>query len=234
MAEADAVAPIAFDNSGQLEAQLERITAALEEQLASVSTSGNLTAEQLVVLREALESELRNPLPGLIHQNIKVRGLTWEEHEARAGMATQPVDKALLRATIDAAAAASQMDAISCGKRVSKPALLATQVDTRISRVIKSGEDKSEMLDEQRRRRDARRRIIGGGEIWRAQASRPKLTAVFDAILAEVVAKEQAKADLHTSEQLLQRAAEALQRQREKAGRAAEVAAEVARLRARR
>jgi hypothetical protein len=55
------------------------------------------------------------------------------------------------------------MSNLSCATRINKPALLTTQVDTRIGRVVKSGEDKSGVLDEQRRRREARRRVIGGG-----------------------------------------------------------------------
>jgi len=84
--------------------------------------------------------------------------------------ATQPLDTALLRETIAAQDTAFQLSSVGCQKRATKPALLASQVDSRIQKVIRSGEDKSTLLEEQRARRDGRRRAVKDGgyrEAWR-------------------------------------------------------------------
>ena len=58
------------------------------------------------------------------------------------------------------------MSTLNCAKRTTKPALLASQVDTRIKKVVDSGEAKSALLEEQKQRRAARRRLVGGGELF--------------------------------------------------------------------
>ena len=128
--------------------------------------------------------------------------------------ATQPIDKALLRATIQAQDAALQMSSLSCSKRVSKPALLTSQVDTRISKVVKSGEDKSGILEEQRKRREARRRVTGVGGCHCTHVQ-PYINANSRSVPAEVTSKEQTTSDLQASDALLHSATQALSRQNE-------------------
>lgn len=120
--------------------------------------------------------------------------------------ATQSLDNKLLRDTIAAQEAAFQMSHLSCQARISKPTKLASQVDTRIQRVINSGSDKSALLEEQRKRREGRRRLVGH----------------------TVERKEQASKDLHDSEDLLARGATSIVTQNAKARRAEDVAADVA------
>lgn len=123
--------------------------------------------------------------------------------------ATQPLDSALNHATIAAQDAAFQMSRLSCAARTTKPIKLASQVDTRIQRVMTSSADKFTLLGEQRQRREARRRLKD----------------------MQLPRKEDTIRSLHAADILLERAARAITVQNAEAQRAEDIAAEVGRLR---
>jgi len=204
------VQPIAFDSATQVNEILDRIRVSLYTHVEGQSRGKNGVREDMFrrEVEELLEKEFLANLPTMIHQNITVKGLSWDEHEARSSQATQPLDTALLRETIAAQDTAFQLSSIGCSKRATKPTLLASQVDSRIQKVIKSGEDKSALLEEQRKRREARRRLVK----------------------EDIPGKAEAAADLQKVEALLQQISSELPKQVLKAQRAASVASEVDRL----
>jgi hypothetical protein len=78
-------------------------------------------------------------------------------------VATQPLDSALLKDTIGTQDAAFQISSVNSVKRIVKTPQLASQVDTRVRRVVRSGDDKAAMLEQQRTKREARIKMRGGG-----------------------------------------------------------------------
>lgn len=132
-----------------------------------------------------------SPLANTIHENITVNGKTWKDHiehtnqgtpshllqkweNARSLLtqpisflsATQPVDSALLKETIQTQDAAFQLSSGNALKRISKATQLASQVDGRIARVIKSGQEKTDILEAQRIKREASLVVQGEGKLF--------------------------------------------------------------------
>ncbi|KAK9895573.1 hypothetical protein P389DRAFT_203473 [Cystobasidium minutum MCA 4210] len=176
---------------------------------------GKAFAEQV---RAMLRENVLGPLADIVHDNVTINGMSWQDnvsHEAQAHLcppsATQPVNAGLLKSTIETQDAAFQLSSGNAVKRSTKSSQLAAQVDSRIGRVIKSGEEKTKLLSEQRIRRES--------------------SAVIQNI--DSVSNKDVSADLQATEKALSVATSTIGTVREKAERAASIAADVSVMQAR-